>query len=154
LTPATLVAVSGRPTSAEALFSVSDTFPSGEMPSEAGVADKMQAKTAVAPTTTIFDMVVSLRRCHHPGALSLQTRPATVKVTLDCGPSHSAVPHRISVDVRFWVEQTLRGTTLSVFTFAKGARSALGKFDWSAAFGESYQQSPLAGGPFALTLIA
>jgi len=51
--------VSGRPITAEALSSVSDTFPSGEKRSERGVAHKMQAKTVVAPTVTILDIVTS-----------------------------------------------------------------------------------------------
>jgi hypothetical protein len=59
LTPATLVAVSGRPTSAEALLCVSDTFPWGETPSETGVAHKIQAKNAVVPTVTLFDIAFS-----------------------------------------------------------------------------------------------
>jgi hypothetical protein len=35
------------------------TFPSGDKRSERGVAHKMQAKTAVAPTVIIFDITTS-----------------------------------------------------------------------------------------------
>ncbi|MGC1874712.1 MAG: hypothetical protein WA699_07765, partial [Pseudolabrys sp.] len=58
-TPATLVAVRGRPISAEALSVDNATLPWGDKRSERGVAHKMQAKTAVAPTVTIFDITTS-----------------------------------------------------------------------------------------------
>jgi len=51
--------VRGRPISAEALSEDNATFPWGDKRSERGVAHKMQAKTAVAPTATIFDITTS-----------------------------------------------------------------------------------------------
>ncbi|MFZ0193472.1 MAG: hypothetical protein WAL14_01445, partial [Pseudolabrys sp.] len=58
-TPATLVAVRGRPTTAEALSADNATVPSGDKRSERGVAHKMQAKSAVAPTVATFDITTS-----------------------------------------------------------------------------------------------
>jgi hypothetical protein len=54
-----LVAVRGRPISAEALSTDNITVPSGDKQSERGVAHKMQAKSAVAPTVTTFDITAS-----------------------------------------------------------------------------------------------
>jgi hypothetical protein len=51
--------VRGRPILAEALSMDNATFPSGDKRSERGVAHKMQAKTAVAPTVTTFDITTS-----------------------------------------------------------------------------------------------
>src|SRR5262249_33101809 len=70
LTPATLPGVRGRPITAEAVSTDNDTLPSGEKRSDMGVAHKMQAKSAVAPTVAIFDIGTS--KVRHPEPMEIK----------------------------------------------------------------------------------
>ena len=88
-TPATLIGVSGRPITAEAVSSDNETFPSGEKRSDRGVAQRMQTKSAVAPVVTSFGIVTS--KVHLPGAAKrMTTYRRSALMCVKCGTSKSS----------------------------------------------------------------